>query len=781
MKEKIIPVRIGLILLAFFLGGIGVHGAWAQSDCGITVSYFSVLPSEVMVDGVLHKKVQVVVNNPNPGFGKRFYFVFDGGSRTEETITYDYGGNTEVFLVPVDVGIITFIDVNSPACRVDYVPNFTPNKCTFNFDQYIDLSAGDCYNRTVTYSVSGDVVIDSVAWLRNGNSTPVHDQMSWVNIPPGNYKIYFYDENGCEATTQLSTCTSSAEAGQDQNLMYCLGEDDTLNLYNYLTAGVDSGGFFTSDFISLDSFEASGLTYATEGVFTYYYIAPATLQIPDTSQFTLQVRDCSECAYELISASRHCADPEVIELTIGGGNLTDTTFRATLPDGAIVTQTFFRPFGIDFPHYSDTLELYVQWDTPAGICDSTLRISPVANPMIHINATEIPAEEDSVRIEVSIDRGTAPYQLDILVGDQQEYVEMGSGETRQITLEQASDTAILIALDEQGCMGTDTLIFTPDCLRPVVDIVHDVCETGEGQIVLDNSHMPAGTQIIWSDVETPDLWERTQLSAGAYSYTVSYDECVDSQDIVIEEGTSNIPELIHTNACLLDGTFEVTLEDSARAVQWSIGDHVLPYFSGSFPTNQELMFQIETTEGCSEEVTLRVDERPWLDQLVFTEPGNLEAFPGLETSELSDYGWSRRDTILCDNCLDYNEPQLQPGTYVFYAVQFPGCRRDTVLVVNEPELTFPMPNVITPTGNQNRMLQIFDPLGKMAMVMEFQVFDRFGNVLFQKFDFLPDDDATINWPNGSATELPNVIICIARIMSKEGEEVTTKQDVLILR
>ena len=769
-----------LVLGWVLLSGVANPGAIAQ-DCIPELTHINVLPTERVIDGVVHKRVQVVVNNAKPGPAGRFYFLFDGASRDTSTKSYEYGYNTEVFLVPIDVEKITFYDFNSFNCNFEYFPDFSPNRCTFNFDQYIDLSAGDCYNRTVTYSVSGDVVIDSVAWLRNGSSTPVHDQMSWVNIPPGSYEIYFYDDQGCEATTNLSTCTSKTEAGDDQILPYCIGEDDTLNLYELLSGEVDSGGFFTEEYIPLDSAQVIDLTYISEDTYIYYYIAPASLEIPDTSQFTIQARDCSECAYELISAQRHCSDPETIEVTIGGGTHKDTTFRVTLPDGSMVEQTFYTPFSVHFPDYRDSFDLPVQWDTPTGTCDSTLHIAPVANPMIQISASEIDLPEDSVGIEVTLSQGVAPYQLDVFVGDQQRFLELGAGETGQLHFLLDSDTAILMAMDDQGCMGADTLVLTPDCIRPDIAVVHDVCGTGAGQILLDPSPLPSGSQIAWTDTSEAGLWERSLLTPGTYRYTVTYDECAVEDDIIVEGGSPQIPELSTLNDCLLDGEVEILVQDSSRVRQWAIGGKELPHFTGYFPANQDLIFNIETVEGCMDTVAMRVEEEPWLDQAIMEEPHRVSVQLGIDVGYLSDYGWSRNDSLLCTSCEDYSEEVLPAGTYVFFAEQFPGCRRDTVLIIQEPELAFLMPNVITPTSGQNRMVQIFDPMDQMATILEFQVYDRFGNVLFQKYDFVPDDNSTINWPNGSATELPSVIICVARIRSKKGEEVTMTQDVLILR
>src|SRR5690606_11764685 len=121
-----------LVIGLFFLGGSGPSGVSAQSDCGINVTSFPKDPREVTIDGVLYKRVQVVVNNPEPGILKKYYFTFDGAPRNDSTKTYTYGFQTEFFLVPVDVETITFFDLNSSSCQVTITPNFTPNVCTFN-------------------------------------------------------------------------------------------------------------------------------------------------------------------------------------------------------------------------------------------------------------------------------------------------------------------------------------------------------------------------------------------------------------------------------------------------------------------------------------------------------------------------------------------------------------------------------------------------------------------------------------------------------------------------
>ena len=222
MRETYTIIPFLLVFVWSLLVGFGVPESSAQSGCGINVTSFSVLPSERTIDGVVYKRVQVVVNNPNPGVQNRFFYLIDDDMRDTSTRYYQYGFNTDEFLVPVSTENITFFDFNDNTCRVEYSPNLAQNACTFNVNTDIDLSE-DCFHRTITYSVHDSVTIDSVAWVRNGGSIPVHDQMSWTNIPPGTYEVFFYDDRGCEATSNLSTCTTRTDAGEDKSIQYCLG------------------------------------------------------------------------------------------------------------------------------------------------------------------------------------------------------------------------------------------------------------------------------------------------------------------------------------------------------------------------------------------------------------------------------------------------------------------------------------------------------------------------------------------------------------------------------
>src|SRR5690606_20496079 len=193
-----------------------------------------------------------------------------------------------------------------------------------------------------------------------------------------------------------------------------------------------------------------------------------------------------------------------------------------------------------------------------------IQIFPLADPTLVINATDFDLPGASVAIEVSVSQVTAPYQLDILLGTEQPYVNLNEVDVEQLHFLQSTDTAILLAMDALFCSVTDTLILTPDCLRPIVEVIQDSCGTDNGRIVLDQNYLPEGATIRWEDTSQTGLWERGQLTPGTYQYTVNHGDCEISDVIVLEKLSPDIPLLVSRNDCLLDGKIEVLIPDSNR-------------------------------------------------------------------------------------------------------------------------------------------------------------------------------------------------------------------------
>src|SRR5690625_4472818 len=223
-----------------------------------------------------------------------------------------------------------------------------------------------------------------------------------------------------------------------------------------------------------------------------------------------------------------------------------------------------------------------------------------------------------------------------------------------------------------------------------------------------------------------------RLSPGIYHYTISYSDCVIKDSVEVLKNTVFYPVVESENYCLLDGVARFYIPDLLEVNQWFYDGEPLDGFSVELPVNVTHSFVVETMEGCQTTVEKSEEETPWLEDLIFEKPGQLTAIPGEDQQHFSEYGWYYRNEELCSSCWEYSHGvMLEEGVYGFFIQQDENCRRDTLFRLQQDDQYFQMPNVLNMRSETNSRFQIFDPLRQMESIIEFSVFDRFGNILYR--------------------------------------------------
>jgi len=129
---------------------------------------------------------------------------------------------------------------------------------------------------------------------------------------------------------------------------------------------------------------------------------------------------------------------------------------------------------------------------------------------------------------------------------------------------------------------------------------------------------------------------------------------------------------------------------------------------------------------------------------------------------------------------------INPGintNYTLFVQDENGCftTDDFTLIVNRERLVY-IPNAFSPNGDgSNDVFTIYSNKG-VAEVQLFQVFDRWGNLVFQDGGFQPND-LTRGWNgifNGQAMN-PAVYVFYATILFKDGEVEVYQGDVTLMR
>src|SRR5690625_6890432 len=108
------------------------------------------------------------------------------------------------------------------------------------------------------------------------------------------------------------------------------------------------------------------------------------------------------------------------------------------------------------------------------------------------------------------------------------------------------------------------------------------------------------------------------------------------------------------------------------------------------------------------------------------------------------------------------------------------CRRDTLFRLQQDDQYFQMPNVLNMRSETNSRFQIFDPLRQMESIIEFSVFDRFGNILYRAENIRSNGDFSLDWPHSLEYSLTNYVVFISLIRFIDGIDLKVSQVVIIV-
>ena len=108
--------------------------------------------------------------------------------------------------------------------------------------------------------------------------------------------------------------------------------------------------------------------------------------------------------------------------------------------------------------------------------------------------------------------------------------------------------------------------------------------------------------------------------------------------------------------------------------------------------------------------------------------------------------WQPTDYLNCDSCIAPITKPFRTITYQAFLTDDFGCTLsdDITIVVSQKEGLF-IPNAFSPNGDgRNDRLVLFSD-ASILTIDRFQIFDRWGSLVFERKDFLPNVDDGLNW------------------------------------
>ena len=140
------------------------------------------------------------------------------------------------------------------------------------------------------------------------------------------------------------------------------------------------------------------------------------------------------------------------------------------------------------------------------------------------------------------------------------------------------------------------------------------------------------------------------------------------------------------------------------------------------------------------------------------------------------------DSIFCDTCDEFLP--LYSFRYRVTVLDSNGCKAtDERLVIVDKTRYVYIPNIFKPgSTGENSIFTIFGNERQIVNIKSFQVFDRWGELVFENFDFQPNDinagwDGRVRGDNAT----PAVFVYYTEIEFIDGETILYKGDVTLFR
>jgi gliding motility-associated-like protein len=273
--------------------------------------------------------------------------------------------------------------------------------------------------------------------------------------------------------------------------------------------------------------------------------------------------------------------------------------------------------------------------------------------------------------------------------------------------------------------------------------------------------------------------------------------CSSRSSILLSEADfSSIPDYISFSSepsCWNDANGVISIENASNAnVISSINNGRLgnvAMYSGLVSDDYSLM--VETEEGCRFDTLLTVGEVPPFN-VSFSSPYDINLgdtvrivpdFNFLDPVTVQTILWESNGTALCEGCAFLEVAPLESTLINFLVEDQNGCSESQVIEVQvdrRPRVF--IPNAFSPNGDgTNDLLKIFAG-PELEQIKVFQVFDRWGNLLFERQNFFPDNEGG-GWDGRYFGEdLPQgTYMWVVRAQLINQENVSFAGEVLLIR
>lgn len=309
----------------------------------------------------------------------------------------------------------------------------------------------------------------------------------------------------------------------------------------------------------------------------------------------------------------------------------------------------------------------------------------------------------------------------------------------------------------------------------------------------------------WTDnVSAPNSAMPSTTDPGTYMLTVidNATGCTATDQVIITQSTE-APEphiTVSGVSCFGDSDGFLTID----SVTLGAGPYLFSFNGGPFTSQTtytnldsgDFTIAVEDSKGCQKELSFMV-EQP--DEVIVDLNGNFEGSENvidlgdsvlltvdvsIPFGSLDTIVWMPPGQIPCDTC---QTNWVDPSTQTTFSVMVDkdGCTDEDqmTIFVRKSRPVF-VPNAFSPNADGvNDLLQIY-PGPSVQGIRSFLVFNRWGETVFQKFNFVPvENDPELGWDGMYRGEMmnPAVFTWFAEVIFIDGSSEIIKGDAILVR
>jgi gliding motility-associated-like protein len=722
------------------------------------------------------------------------------GGTSDYNVTYDgpssgtlmANDEGELLISDLAAGVYNILVEDANGCQTDCTVEITEPICIMTIElDVVDISCNGENDGSINLSIfdgTGPFMID---W-----SDDAFDGMQFIqDLSPGAYSVTVTDAEGCMAfadTMIMEPAALTLNCAQESPATTVGGDDGA--------AAISFGGGTPPYTLTYNGGEFGIVNEDQAGDIIISDLMPG--------DYTLVLVDANDCAIE---CNFIIEEPECnMALSIDGTNI--TCFGAD--DGTIdvTVSNATAPFTFDWT--DDTLD-GIEDPTGLGAGTYTVKVTDVfgcsESITIEITEPEMIALTCNVEQNVSVEGGNDGLASIFVAGGTPPFTGSYTGPLAGTIDPLAVGTNVFLqdliagiytldVTDANGCQTNCTFEITePVCLLTVdLNSTNLSCNGGnDGAINLVINNVTPPYTVDWNEDLYDGLENLSGLAAGFYQVRITDAfGCEAEASITLTEPDPIVVKTASVNpSCFGDNNGELILETitgGTAPYEVSIdGDFFqfvvdLPISFPNLPSGTYIMtiqdandclFEVEVEVEAKEELTLDLGTDIVLD---LGDSVRLEGIPNFVVDSLV---WSPSAGLSQPDQLTTFVQPLENISYILTVFDEFGCSTsDQVnLVVQRPSDVF-VPTAFSPNADgSNDRFTIFAG-NSVEQILNFQIFDRWGNQLYQNGPIVPNDP-TLGWDGNYNGQMMNtgVYVYFIEIQMVDGSTELLKGDVLLLR